>query len=108
MPWLDGSSTPTTLATRDDAGRPRLSPVYYICARYLDLYWVSSPEAQHSRNIVEWSQVEIVIFDSTAPLREGEGSISALSPERLQTNDMSASANVPDVTRRSRCRHRRR
>jgi hypothetical protein len=62
-----------TLATRDHAGRPRLSPVYYTCARYSDFYWVSSPDAQHSRNITEWSQVEIVIFDSTAPVGESEG-----------------------------------
>lgn len=62
-----------TLATRDDAGRPRLSPVYYTCARYSDFYWVSPPDAQHSRNITEWSEVEIVIFDSTAPVGESEG-----------------------------------
>jgi hypothetical protein len=62
-----------TLATRDNAGRPRLSPVYYTCARYSDFYWVSSPDAEHSRNITEWAQVEIVIFDSTAPVGEGDG-----------------------------------
>jgi Pyridoxamine 5'-phosphate oxidase len=62
-----------TLATRDHAGRPRLSPVYYACARYSDFYWVSSPDAQHSRNITEWSQVEIVIFDSTASVSESGG-----------------------------------
>jgi general stress protein 26 len=62
-----------TLATRDHAGQPRLSPVYYTCARYADFYWVSSPDAQHSRNITEWSEVEIVIFDSTAPVGESEG-----------------------------------
>ena len=31
------------------------------------------PEAQHSHNITECSQVEIVIFDSTAPVGESEG-----------------------------------
>ena len=72
-----------TLATRDDAARPRLSPVHYTCARYSDFYWVSSPDAQHSRNITEWSQVEIVIFDSTAPVGEGEGVYIGASAETI-------------------------
>jgi hypothetical protein len=62
-----------TLATTDPDGCPRLSPVYYTPARYSDFYWVSSPEAQHSRNLAERPEVEIVIFDSTAPAGEGEG-----------------------------------
>jgi Pyridoxamine 5'-phosphate oxidase len=61
-----------TLATTDPDGRPRLSPVYYTPARYTDFYWVSSPAAQHSRNLAERPEAEIVIFDSTAPAGEGE------------------------------------
>ena len=61
-----------TLGTADPDGRPRLSPVYYTPARYSDFYWVSSPEAQHSRNLAERPEAEIVIFDSTAPASQGE------------------------------------
>jgi hypothetical protein len=61
-----------TLATLDPDGRPRLSPLYYTAARYTDFYWVSSPEAHHSRNLAERPQVHIVIFDSTAPVGQGE------------------------------------
>jgi hypothetical protein len=61
-----------TLATLDPDGRPRLSPVYYTAARYTDFYWVSSPEAHHSRNLAERREVQIVIFDSTAPVGQGE------------------------------------
>jgi pyridoxamine 5'-phosphate oxidase-like protein len=61
-----------TLATTDPGGRPRLSPVYYTPARYSDFYWVSSPQAQHSRNLAERPGAEIVIFDSTAPAGDGE------------------------------------
>jgi Pyridoxamine 5'-phosphate oxidase len=61
-----------TLATTDPDGRPRLSPVYYTPARYRDFYWVSSPDAQHSHNLAERPEVEIVIFDSTAPVGQGE------------------------------------
>lgn len=61
-----------TLATLDPDGRPRLSPVYYTVARYTDFYWVSSPEAHHSRNLAEHPEVQIVIFDSSTPVGEGE------------------------------------
>jgi nitroimidazol reductase NimA-like FMN-containing flavoprotein (pyridoxamine 5'-phosphate oxidase superfamily) len=61
-----------TLATVDPDGRPRVSPVYYTPARYTDVYWVSSPEAQHSRNIADRPDIEIVIFDSSLPVGEGE------------------------------------
>jgi Pyridoxamine 5'-phosphate oxidase len=61
-----------TLATLDPDGRPRLSPVYYTAARYTDFYWVSSPEAHHSRNLADHREVQIVIFDSTAPVGQGE------------------------------------
>jgi hypothetical protein len=61
-----------TLGTLDPDGRPRLSPVYYTSARYTDFYWVSSPEAHHSRNLAERPEVQIVIFDSTAPVGRGE------------------------------------
>jgi len=61
-----------TLGTRDPDGRPRLSPVYYTAARYTDFYWLSSPEAHHSRNLLERAGIEIVIFDSTAEVGAGE------------------------------------
>ena len=61
-----------TLGTQDAGGRMRLSPVYYTPARYTDFYWLSSPEARHSRNVAEHPAVEIVIFGSTARVGEGE------------------------------------
>jgi pyridoxamine 5'-phosphate oxidase-like protein len=53
-----------TLASREPDGGPRLSPVYYTAARYTDFYWISSPQARHSRNVVDRPEVELVIFDS--------------------------------------------
>lgn len=61
-----------TLGTVDPDGRPRLSPVYYTCARYADFYWVSSAEARHSHNLAQRPEAEIVVFDSTVPAGEGE------------------------------------
>ncbi|HEY9395275.1 MAG TPA: pyridoxamine 5'-phosphate oxidase family protein, partial [Nocardioides sp.] len=40
------------LATSDPDGRPRTSPVYFSHDGYRDLYWVSAPDAQHSRNLI--------------------------------------------------------
>jgi hypothetical protein len=78
-----------TLATVDSDGRPRLSPVYYTAARYTAFYWVSSPEAQHSRNLAESPEAQIVIFDSTAPVGKGEavylrGTAKQLADEELE------------------------
>jgi hypothetical protein len=61
-----------TLATLDPDGRPRLSPVYYTPARNCDLYWVSSPDAHHSRNLTERPQLELVVFDSSVPVGGAE------------------------------------
>jgi Pyridoxamine 5'-phosphate oxidase len=56
-----------TLATADEAGLPWASPVWYAVADYREFFWVSSPEARHSRNIAVRPRVAIVIFDSRAP-----------------------------------------
>lgn len=52
------------LGTLDPDGQPRLSPVFYTAARYRDFYWVSVPDAQHSRNVAERPTVRLVVFDS--------------------------------------------
>src|SRR5688572_24852505 len=62
-----------TLGTADDTGRPWVSPVYYASAGYTEFFWVSSPEATHSRNLVARPHVSIVIFDSQAPIGTGQG-----------------------------------
>src|ERR671912_702950 len=62
-----------TLGTADENGRPWVSPVYYAPEGYAEFYWVSSPEATHSRNIAARPGVSIVIFDSQAPIGSGQG-----------------------------------
>ena len=56
-----------TLATADESGSPWASPVWYAPADYRELYWVSSPDARHSRNLAQRPQLAIVIFDSHEP-----------------------------------------
>lgn len=77
-----------TLATREPDGGPRVSPVYYSAARYADFYWVSSPEARHSRNVEASPAVAIVIFDSTARVGEGEAVYMDAIAERVLDEDL--------------------
>ena len=79
-----------TLGTRDRGGRPRLSPVYYTAARYTDFYWVSSPGARHSRNVAEHPEIEIVIFDSTALVGEGEAVYLAATARGIRDDELEA------------------
>ena len=62
-----------TLGTADENGRPWVSPVYYAPEGYTEFYWVSSPEATHSRNIAARPEVAIVVFDSRTPIGSGQG-----------------------------------
>jgi nitroimidazol reductase NimA-like FMN-containing flavoprotein (pyridoxamine 5'-phosphate oxidase superfamily) len=61
------------LATSDRSGQPWASPVYFAHSGYREFFWVSAPEAAHSRNLLERREVGIVIFDSSAPINTGQG-----------------------------------
>jgi hypothetical protein len=54
-----------TLGTADASGLPWVSPVWYATVDHRRFYWVSDPDARHSRNLARRPQVAIVIFDST-------------------------------------------
>jgi nitroimidazol reductase NimA-like FMN-containing flavoprotein (pyridoxamine 5'-phosphate oxidase superfamily) len=51
------------LATVDVAGRPWVSPVFYLLDDDYQVYWVSDVEARHSANVRETAAVAIVIHD---------------------------------------------
>ena len=53
-----------TLGTADASGLPWVSPVWYAPVDYREFFWVSSPDARHSRNLAQRPEVAIVIFDS--------------------------------------------
>jgi uncharacterized protein YhbP (UPF0306 family) len=71
------------LGTADGAGRPWVSPVYYAPESYREFFWVSSPEARHSRNLATRSEVSIVVFDSRAPIGTGQGVYMSAVAEEL-------------------------
>ncbi|WP_405873361.1 MULTISPECIES: pyridoxamine 5'-phosphate oxidase family protein [unclassified Streptomyces] len=61
------------LATADADGRPWSSPVYFAHGDYREFFWVSSPQAVHSRNIAVRPEVGISVFDSSVPIGTGQG-----------------------------------
>lgn len=63
---LDGIAY-MVLATADGEGLPWASPVWFAMDGYDELYWISRPDARHSRNIAARADVGIVVFDSTNP-----------------------------------------
>ncbi|MFE3851641.1 pyridoxamine 5'-phosphate oxidase family protein [Streptomyces griseorubiginosus] len=73
------------LATADAEGRPWSTPVYFAHAGCRDFFWVSSPEAVHSRNIAVRPEVGIVVFDSSAEIGTGQGVyMSAVAEEVVE------------------------
>ena len=62
-----------TLGTADSTGRPWVSPVWYAPEAYREFFWVSYPDARHSRNVTARPEIAIVIFDSRAPVGTGQG-----------------------------------
>jgi nitroimidazol reductase NimA-like FMN-containing flavoprotein (pyridoxamine 5'-phosphate oxidase superfamily) len=67
-----GSSLYMVLGTGDEAGTPWVSPVWYAHDGPTTFYWVSSPDAKHSRNLAGRPEISIVIFDSGAPISAGQ------------------------------------
>lgn len=82
------------LGTADETGRPWVSPVYYAATEYADFFWVSSPEATHSRNIAARPQVSIVVFDSQVPIGTGQGVYMSAVAEELEGKDLDRGIDV--------------
>lgn len=97
---LDGNRY-LVLGTVEDDGSPRLSPVYFTPARYRDLYWVSSPDAQHSRNVRERPRVQVVVFDSSSLPGQSEAVYLSATARELPIDELTeavlAEAFDPDT-----------
>jgi len=62
-----------TLATASSEGAPHISPVYFSFDSELRIFWASALDALHSKLIHTNPSISLVIFNSTAPEREGNG-----------------------------------
>jgi hypothetical protein len=60
------------LATADADGVPWASPVWFATEDERVFYWISDPNARHSRNIAVRPEIAIVIFDSTVTPGEAQ------------------------------------
>jgi len=93
------SNSYMTLGTADEGGRPWVSPVWFAHSGYREFFWVSSPDAQHSRNIDARPEVSIVIFDSQVPPSGAEAVyLSALAGE---ASDDELEAGIDVFSRKS-------
>lgn len=89
-----------TLATADAKGRPWSSTVWYTALLRLqsperlaaELIWLSRPAAQHSRNLLQYPEVGISIFNSTQPAGTGEGLQFSARAERVPSADVDEAA----------------
>jgi hypothetical protein len=75
------------LATADTAGRPWSSPVYFAHIGFTEFFWVSSPDATHSRNIAVRPEVGIVVFDSQAAIGTGQGVYMSAAAKLLEDDE---------------------
>jgi uncharacterized protein YhbP (UPF0306 family) len=70
--FLQSQST-MTLATVDEAGAPRATPLFYYTGDDLNLYWVSSPSGAHSQDVLRTSAASAAIYAATEEWKEIRG-----------------------------------
>jgi Pyridoxamine 5'-phosphate oxidase len=87
------------LATADAAGRPWSSPVYFAHAGFTEFFWVSSPDVTHSRNIEVRPEVGIVIFDTHAAIRTGQGVYMSAAAKLVEADQVAR--GIETFSRRS-------
>ena len=82
------------LGTADEGGRPWVTPVYFAVREYSDFFWVSLPDAQHSRNLAGRPEVSIVIFDTGVPIGAGQGVYMSARAEELDGEELERGIEV--------------
>jgi pyridoxamine 5'-phosphate oxidase-like protein len=87
------------LATADATGRPWSSPVYFAHIDFAEFFWVSSPDATHSRNIAVRPEVGIVVFDSQVPIGTGQGVYMSAAAKLVEGGEIAA--GIDAFSRRS-------
>jgi hypothetical protein len=83
-----------TLATADEHGEPWATPVWYATVDAREFFWVSRPEARHSRNIATRPEVAIVIFNSQVPVGGAEALYVEALAEELEGDEIERGMGV--------------
>ena len=82
------------LGTADAGGHPWITPVYYSAGGYTDFFWVSNPDATHSRNIAARPQVSIVIFNSHTPIGTAQAVYMSGVAEEVRGDDVAHGVDI--------------
>jgi nitroimidazol reductase NimA-like FMN-containing flavoprotein (pyridoxamine 5'-phosphate oxidase superfamily) len=76
------------LGTVDPSSRPRVSPVWFSLVDHRDAFWLSSPDAHHSRNVELRPEVSIVVFDSGADPHTGQAVYLEATASRVPDDEL--------------------
>src|SRR5262245_64306560 len=82
------------LGTADPDGHPWVSPVWFATEDYARFYWVSSPDARHSLNVVARPEVAIAIYDSTVPVGGAQAVYMSGRAEELTGSELERGIEV--------------
>lgn len=77
-----------TLGTAGADGRPWTTPVCFAAEGLADFYWVSSPQACHSRNLAAQPWVSLVVFDSTVQPYHGRALYADGTAHEVAADDL--------------------
>jgi uncharacterized protein YhbP (UPF0306 family) len=72
VPRLLAENRYLVLGTADAGGRPWVTPVFFAADGERRVFWVSSADSRHSRNISARPAVAVTIFDSRVAVGEAE------------------------------------
>ena len=77
-----------TLSTADASGLPWVSPVWFATVDYRRFFWVSDPDARHSRNLAARRELAIVIFDSTVAVGGAQPVYMSATAEQVPDDEL--------------------
>jgi nitroimidazol reductase NimA-like FMN-containing flavoprotein (pyridoxamine 5'-phosphate oxidase superfamily) len=77
------AGTYVVLASADVDGVPWSSPVWFATEDRRAVYWVSDPQARHSRNIAVRPRIALVVFDSTVSPGHGQAVYMSATAKQL-------------------------
>lgn len=63
--FLNEQSTMALATAGEKDGRPQVAPLFFASDDDFNLYWISSPDSRHSRNIADWNDVAATIYAHT-------------------------------------------